>query len=78
MSINNRNINEFIVNDNTKLENKKYKTISDLKKSSMKNIIVVTSKIKNKTIKIYLEDWIFENHYSKKTLQEFFINLYGL
>lgn len=66
----NHKINDIIIDhikyddicDNTLINSKKYNTIYDIKKD-IKYCISFTSRNKNKKIKLYLEDYLFNNHY---------------
>lgn len=58
------------VSDSTSIVSKKYKTIRDLKIKNIKNIkniIQFTTRLPPGDIRMYLENYLFENHYKKIT-----------
>ena len=56
------------MDSNTKLTSKTYKTIGELLKSPIRSIIIVSSKEKNKDVRLYLYEWLFKNYYNKKEM----------
>jgi hypothetical protein len=53
------------MDSNTKLTSKTYKTIGELLKSPIRSIIIVSSKEKNKDVRLYLYEWLFKNYYNR-------------
>jgi hypothetical protein len=57
-----------MMDDNTKISSKKYKTIGELLKAPIKSIILVSINEKNSIIKTYLFEWLYLNYYGKKKM----------
>ena len=58
-----------MINTDTLISSKKYKTIGELLKQPMKSICLVANNEKNIVIKEYLYDWLIDNHYSKTIME---------
>ena len=56
------------MDNSTKIRSKKYKTIGKLLEAPIKSIILVSINEKDNNIRIYLFEWLYINHYSKKNM----------
>jgi hypothetical protein len=63
---NNNEIKNYeIIDNNTNISSKKYKSIDELLKAPIKNIILISINEKNDNIRGYLFEWLYINHYGK-------------
>ena len=58
----------IIMDTNTKITSKKYKTIGELLQAPIKSIILVSVRETDDNIKTYLFKWLYLNHYGKKIM----------